>query len=198
MASREAELGRLRERAHRLWEGQAAGKGFVHRVSQLSAQYLALSNLTKVTLLPPCNLTTLFLVPSLYLCSRNATACWAVPCYGLNYEAYTPALLLTVVLSYLLCHALFPSCVSVMVSVFSLSWLKTLLPKRVSVSIFSNLPEHNNLLTVIFHLQKVIAVAASSTWKRPRLLSSPFIQCWGMSAFECLTFLKLSLYWSHS
>ncbi|XP_049914520.1 nesprin-1 [Epinephelus moara] len=47
MASREAELGRLRERAHRLWEGQAAGKGFVHRVSQLSAQYLALSNLTK-------------------------------------------------------------------------------------------------------------------------------------------------------
>lgn len=55
IASRETELGRLRERAHRLWEGQAAGKGFVHRVSQLSAQYLALSNLTKVTLLPPCN-----------------------------------------------------------------------------------------------------------------------------------------------
>ena len=49
MAGREAELGGLRERAHRLWEGQAAGKGFVHRVSQLSAQYLALSNLTKVT-----------------------------------------------------------------------------------------------------------------------------------------------------
>ncbi|XP_074471039.1 nesprin-1-like isoform X4 [Sebastes fasciatus] len=47
MASREAELGRLKERAHLLWEGQAAGKGFVHRVSQLSAQYLALSNLTK-------------------------------------------------------------------------------------------------------------------------------------------------------
>ncbi|XP_053736179.1 nesprin-1 isoform X10 [Synchiropus splendidus] len=47
MAGREAELGKLRERAHRLWEGQAAGKGFVHRVSQLSAQYLALSNLTK-------------------------------------------------------------------------------------------------------------------------------------------------------
>lgn len=52
MASREAELGGLREKAHRLWEGQAAGKGFVHRVSQLSAQYLALSNLTKVTLPP--------------------------------------------------------------------------------------------------------------------------------------------------
>ncbi|XP_033998692.1 nesprin-1 isoform X2 [Trematomus bernacchii] len=47
MAGREAELGGLRERAHGLWEGQAAGKGFVHRVSQLSAQYLALSNLTK-------------------------------------------------------------------------------------------------------------------------------------------------------
>lgn len=53
-ASREAELGRLRERAHRLWEGQAAGKGFVHRVSQLSAQYLALSNLTKVTPVVEC------------------------------------------------------------------------------------------------------------------------------------------------
>ncbi|GLD49390.1 nesprin-1-like protein [Lates japonicus] len=50
IASRETELGRLRERAHRLWEGQAAGKGFVHRVSQLSAQYLALSNLTKDTI----------------------------------------------------------------------------------------------------------------------------------------------------
>ncbi|XP_061667964.1 nesprin-1 isoform X8 [Syngnathoides biaculeatus] len=47
LAGRDAELGRLRERAHGLWEGQAAGKGFVHRVSQLSAQYLALSNLTK-------------------------------------------------------------------------------------------------------------------------------------------------------
>lgn len=47
MSGREAELARLRESAHRLWEGQAAGKGFVHRVSQLSAQYLALSNLTK-------------------------------------------------------------------------------------------------------------------------------------------------------
>lgn len=54
VASREAELGRLREKAHHLWEGQAAGKGFVHRVSQLSAQYLALSNLTKVILFPSC------------------------------------------------------------------------------------------------------------------------------------------------
>ncbi|KAM4529485.1 nesprin-1 isoform 3-T3 [Fundulus diaphanus] len=47
MASREVELGKLRDKAHHLWEGQAAGKGFVHRVSQLSAQYLSLSNLTK-------------------------------------------------------------------------------------------------------------------------------------------------------
>lgn len=45
----EAELGMLRERAHSLWEGQAAGKGFVHRVCQLAARYLALSNRTKVT-----------------------------------------------------------------------------------------------------------------------------------------------------
>ncbi|XP_061127011.1 nesprin-1-like isoform X2 [Syngnathus typhle] len=47
MSGRDAELGCLRERAHCLWEGQAAGKGFLHRVSQLSAQYLALGNLTK-------------------------------------------------------------------------------------------------------------------------------------------------------
>lgn len=53
IAGQEAELSRLRESAHRLWEGQAAGKGFVHRVSQLSAQYLALSNLTKVTTCNP-------------------------------------------------------------------------------------------------------------------------------------------------
>lgn len=75
MASREQELCRLRERAHCLWEGQAAGKGFVHRVSQLSAQYLALSNLTKVILFPPCNHLPSFL--STYLCfyMRNAAAC---------------------------------------------------------------------------------------------------------------------------
>lgn len=67
VASREAELGRLREKAHHLWEGQAAGKGFVHRVSQLSAQYLALSNLTKVILFPSCNPTTIH-VQNRYLC----------------------------------------------------------------------------------------------------------------------------------
>lgn len=67
VASREAELARLREKAHHLWEGQAAGKGFVHRVSQLSAQYLALSNLTKVILFPCSNAATI-LLPSLYLC----------------------------------------------------------------------------------------------------------------------------------
>ncbi|MCJ8743979.1 hypothetical protein PDJAM_G00100910, partial [Pangasius djambal] len=47
MGSMESELGMLRERAHSLWEGQAAGKGFVHRVCQLAARYLALSNRTK-------------------------------------------------------------------------------------------------------------------------------------------------------
>ncbi|KAM8791856.1 nesprin-1-like [Rhynchonycteris naso] len=43
----EPQLRRLKEKAQQLWEGQAAGRSFVHRVSQLSAQYLALSNLTK-------------------------------------------------------------------------------------------------------------------------------------------------------
>ncbi|KAG2468780.1 SYNE1 protein, partial [Polypterus senegalus] len=47
IACQEFQLNRLKEKAQQLWEGQAAGKGFVHRVSQLSAQYLALSNLTK-------------------------------------------------------------------------------------------------------------------------------------------------------
>lgn len=65
LSCREAELGKLRERAHRLWEGQAAGKGFVHRVSQLSAQYLALSNLTKVILDPHLPPVTSSVTPSL-------------------------------------------------------------------------------------------------------------------------------------
>ncbi|KAG1946578.1 nesprin-1 [Pimephales promelas] len=47
LASKESQLHRLREKAQQLWDGHTAGKGFVHRVSQLSAQYLALSNLTK-------------------------------------------------------------------------------------------------------------------------------------------------------
>ncbi|XP_073726049.1 nesprin-1 isoform X5 [Misgurnus anguillicaudatus] len=47
LASKESQLHRLREKAQNLWDGHMAGKGFVHRVSQLSAQYLALSNLTK-------------------------------------------------------------------------------------------------------------------------------------------------------
>ncbi|XP_056332550.1 nesprin-1-like isoform X3 [Danio aesculapii] len=47
LASKEPQLLRLREKAQQLWDGHTAGKGFVHRVSQLSAQYLALSNLTK-------------------------------------------------------------------------------------------------------------------------------------------------------
>ncbi|TSO25166.1 Nesprin-1 [Bagarius yarrelli] len=47
LASQEAQLSRLREKAQQLWDKHAAGKGFVHRVSQLSAQFLALSNQTK-------------------------------------------------------------------------------------------------------------------------------------------------------
>ncbi|XP_026643172.1 nesprin-1 isoform X2 [Microtus ochrogaster] len=43
----EPQLHRLKEKARQLWEGQAASKSFVHRVSQLSSQYLALSNVTK-------------------------------------------------------------------------------------------------------------------------------------------------------
>nr|XP_023420318.1 nesprin-1 isoform X2 [Cavia porcellus] len=43
----EHQLNRLKEKAQQLWEGQAASKSFMHRVSQLSAQYLALSNSTK-------------------------------------------------------------------------------------------------------------------------------------------------------
>lgn len=68
VASREAELGRLREKAHHLWEGQAAGKGFVHRVSQLSAQYLALSNLTKVILFPSRSTATTLVPLFLSVC----------------------------------------------------------------------------------------------------------------------------------
>lgn len=48
LASLEIQLNRLKEKAQLLWDEHAAGKGFVHRVSQLSAQYLALTNLTKV------------------------------------------------------------------------------------------------------------------------------------------------------
>ncbi|KAK6304736.1 hypothetical protein J4Q44_G00253220 [Coregonus suidteri] len=56
LASQEVQLIRLKEKAQLLWDGHAARKGFVHRVSQLSAQYLALTNLTKVTnvCLPAC------------------------------------------------------------------------------------------------------------------------------------------------
>lgn len=48
LASLEIQLNKLREKAQLLWDEHAAGKGFVHRVAQLSAQYLALTNLTKV------------------------------------------------------------------------------------------------------------------------------------------------------
>uniref|UniRef100_A0A480VEC9 Nesprin-1 isoform X8 n=1 Tax=Sus scrofa TaxID=9823 RepID=A0A480VEC9_PIG len=43
----EPQLHRLKEKAQQLWEGQAASRSFLHRVSQLSSQYLALSNFTK-------------------------------------------------------------------------------------------------------------------------------------------------------
>ncbi|XP_060128741.1 nesprin-1 isoform X4 [Zootoca vivipara] len=43
----EPQLDRLKEKAQQLWEEQAASKSFMHRVSQLSSQYLALSNVTK-------------------------------------------------------------------------------------------------------------------------------------------------------
>lgn len=52
--SHEPQLNRLKEKAQQLWEEQAASKSFMHRVSQLSSQYLALSNLTKVMQLPLC------------------------------------------------------------------------------------------------------------------------------------------------
>ncbi|XP_041950505.1 nesprin-1 [Alosa sapidissima] len=47
LTSREAGLTQLRGQAYELWEGQAAGRDFMHRVSQLIGQYLALSNLIK-------------------------------------------------------------------------------------------------------------------------------------------------------
>ncbi|GCB70645.1 hypothetical protein scyTo_0005735, partial [Scyliorhinus torazame] len=47
IASREPQLNKLKEKAQHLWEEQASNKSFMHRVSQLSACYLALSNLAK-------------------------------------------------------------------------------------------------------------------------------------------------------
>ncbi|NXT73431.1 SYNE1 protein, partial [Zapornia atra] len=43
----EHQLKRLKEKAQQLWEEQAVSKSFMRRVSQLSSQYLTLSNLTK-------------------------------------------------------------------------------------------------------------------------------------------------------
>lgn len=140
MASQEAELGKLRERAHRLWEGQAAGKGFVHRVSQLSAQYLALSNLTKVTLLPTSNPATPFLSLTVSVllpekCCSMLNCAMLDVLFELKTRAFCPPMLFIVVLCYLLCHALFPSRTSVMVAVISLPWVKRLYPKKVSLSV---------------------------------------------------------------
>ncbi|MEQ2161686.1 hypothetical protein GOODEAATRI_012073, partial [Goodea atripinnis] len=47
LASHEVQLNKLKEKAQLLWDEHSAGKGFVHRVSQLSSQCLALTNLTK-------------------------------------------------------------------------------------------------------------------------------------------------------
>lgn len=44
----EHQLNRLKEKAQQLLEEQAVSKSFMRRVSQLSSQYLTLSNLTKV------------------------------------------------------------------------------------------------------------------------------------------------------
>ncbi|KAH0622390.1 hypothetical protein JD844_024656, partial [Phrynosoma platyrhinos] len=43
----ESQLNKLKEKAQQLWEEQAASKNFMHRVSQLSSQYLSLSNVAK-------------------------------------------------------------------------------------------------------------------------------------------------------
>ncbi|KAJ4921305.1 hypothetical protein JOQ06_000785, partial [Pogonophryne albipinna] len=47
LSSVDLQLRSLREKAQRLWDDHAAGKAFIHRASQLSAQYLALTSLTK-------------------------------------------------------------------------------------------------------------------------------------------------------
>lgn len=49
LSAQEQQLSRLRERAQQVWDEHSAGKGYLHRVSQLSAQLLALTNTTKVT-----------------------------------------------------------------------------------------------------------------------------------------------------
>lgn len=126
VASREAELGRLREKAHHLWEGQAAGKGFVHRVSQLSAQYLALSNLTKVILFPSHSPAAI-LVP---LISNCVSACemlqhpkicltWLRSHFHIN-TSEPSVLPRCSLLHCCACHAIFPSSTSVMSAVISL------------------------------------------------------------------------------
>lgn len=121
LSCREAELGKLRERAHRLWEGQAAGKGFVHRVSQLSAQYLALSNLTKVILDPHLPPVTPSVTPLCYpwlgyvwqwlevfpascmLCSKSSLLLGCVHCMS-KHSGYSAVFCLLLFSCMLLCH----------------------------------------------------------------------------------------------
>ncbi|XP_077587652.1 nesprin-1 [Stigmatopora nigra] len=47
LESQQVHLNRLKDKAQRLSDQHAAGKAFAHRVSQLSARFLALTNLTK-------------------------------------------------------------------------------------------------------------------------------------------------------
>lgn len=78
---------------------------------------------------------------------------------------------------YLQCHALlFPGHSSVRACCNQLALGKKIAPLE-SLGMYSNLPEHRQS---IFHLLKVLAVAASSTWKRPRLRCSTLIH-WSTS-----------------
>lgn len=198
MASREAELGGLREKAHRLWEGQAAGKGFVHRVSQLSAQYLALSNLTKVTLPPsrsPAPPSCPFTV-CLCLCLRN---CSMLKCALLSsstvsakhYRAFSPAVLCTAVQCYLPCHASFPSRTSVKVAVISSPCVKRLHPYEVVVSI----PICQSPVIYLSPLKGPCCWRLINI-KRPRLWGSPLIHrstCERPDICQCL---RVWSFWS--
>lgn len=80
-------------------------------------------------------------------------------------------MLFTVVLCYLLCHALFPSCTSVMSAIISLPWVKE------SLGACSHLPEHSNLF---FTSKRSLQLQPHQHKKRPWLWSLPFIH-WSTS-----------------
>ncbi|CAI9612037.1 unnamed protein product [Staurois parvus] len=73
IACHEPQITRLKEKAQQLREGQSASKTCAHRVSQLSAQYLALNNLTKVIVHHLC-----LLLVSLLLCLMLSNEAWIV------------------------------------------------------------------------------------------------------------------------